>query len=167
MGERTVRPLPATASDHGIVKVAAGRWPGLRMALVVAAVWQVGAAPAGAAGLALYGKHCVRCHGTIDATRSGARGQGRFLPAVMTPLGPNLTGIYGRPAGTIPGYRYSNAFREAAQGLIWNADSLDRWLANSQAMIRGSYMFLKLKQPDRGKIIRFLGTYSRFEDSSG
>jgi cytochrome c len=133
-------------------------------------VWAgIGTAPAGAAedGRALYAKHCARCHGSIDETRSGALGRGRFLPAVMTPLGPNLTGIYGRRAGTVPGYRYSNAFRKAARGLVWQADSLDRWLANSQAMIRGSYMFFKLERPARSRIIRYLEAYSPYDGTSG
>ncbi len=49
----------------------------------------------------------------------------------------------------------------------WRADNLDRWLADSQAMICGSYMFFKLEQPERGKIIHYLEAYSRFEGSSG
>ncbi len=72
-----------------------------------------------------------------------------------------------RCRGAIPGSRYSNAFREAAQGLIWQADSLDRWLADSQAIIRGSYMFFKLERPERGRIIRYLEAYSRYDGSLG
>ena len=151
-------------SRRGIARLTAA----FVMATVTTAWMGLGAVRAGEAedGRALYAKHCARCHGTIDETRSGALGQGRFLPAVMTPLGPNLTGIYGRPAGAVAGYRYSNAFRKAARGFIWNADSLERWLANSQAMIRGSYMFFKLEQPERGKIIRYLKAYSRYDGSS-
>ena len=72
-----------------------------------------------------------------------------------------------RCGGAIPGCRYSNAFREAAQGLIWQADGLDRWLADSQAMIRRSHMFLKLEQPERGRMIRYLKAYSRYDGSLG
>ncbi len=34
-------------------------------------------------------------------------------------------------------------------------------------MIRGSCMFLKLEQPERGRIIRHLEAYSRYEGASG
>ncbi len=152
-------------SCRGIARLTAA----FAVAAVTSAWMGVGAVSAGEAedGRSLYAKQCARCHGTIDETLSGALGGGRFLPVVMTPLGPNLTGIYGRPAGAVAGYRYSNAFRKAARGFIWQADSLERWLANSQAMIRGSYMFFKLGQPKRAKIIRYLKAYSRYRGSSG
>ncbi len=72
-----------------------------------------------------------------------------------------------RCRGAIPGYRYSNAFREAAQGLIWQADGLDRWLADSLAIIRRSDMFLKLERPERGRMIRYREAYSRYDGSLG
>ena len=46
---------------------------------------------------------------------------------------------------------------------MWDAESLDRWLTSTQKMIRGSYMFRKLKQPKRGKIIAYLKTYRRYQ----
>jgi hypothetical protein len=45
------------------------------------------------------------------------------------------------------------------------AGRLDRRLANGQAMIRGSHMILKLEQPERGRIIRYLEAYSPYDGS--
>lgn len=103
-----------------------------------------------------YLEHCARCHGLVTERRADAPNRGRFLPVVALPLGPNLTGIYGRAAGTVEGFRYSDAFRAAAPGIVWDDESLDRWLADSQAMIPGSYMFLKLEPPARRDVIDYL-----------
>lgn len=53
--------------------------------------------------------------------------------------GPSLAGIFGRDAGTIPGFtRYSSAL-EAAD-VTWTEETLDAWLADPQAMIPGNRM---------------------------
>jgi cytochrome c len=130
--------------------------------LAAAVVVVIGHASAGAAedGRAVYAQTCARCHGQISETQ--ANGAARALPAVMAPLGPNLTGVFGRPAGSVAGFRYSNAMRAAAErGLVWDAETLDRFLADSQAMLRGSYMFLKLQQPQRGQVIDYLARRGR------
>jgi cytochrome c len=118
---------------------------------------------AGEDGRLVYMTQCARCHGQITETHS--RGPERIMPAVMAPQGPNLTGVYGRPAGTYAGFRYSDAFRKAADGLVWNDATLDRWIANSQAMVRGSYMFTTV--PDarsRQQVIEYLQTYARYRE---
>jgi len=113
-------------------------------------------------GRQAYAANCFRCHGQIEQSHALWPESVRPVPVVMAPQGPNLTGMYGRPAGSIPGFRYSNAFRvAAAKGMVWDAATLDRWLTDSQAMIRGSYMFLKLPEPQRGQVIRYLEAYSR------
>ncbi len=53
--------------------------------------------------------------------------------------GPSLAGVVGRPAGTAPGFtRYSEAL--ATSGLTWDAETLDRWLADSAALVPGTSM---------------------------
>jgi cytochrome c len=74
----------------------------------------------------------------------------------MLPLGPNLTGVYGRPAGAVAGYRYSDAFRAVAADLTWDDHTLDRWLADSRAMIPGTYMLVKIAPAERAAIIAYL-----------
>lgn len=107
-----------------------------------------------------YLEHCAKCHGVVTERRVDARASGQLLPVVMLPLGPNLTGVYGRAAGTVKGFRYSNAFVAAAPGLVWNDENLDRWLTDSQSMIPGSYMFMKLDTPTRRDVIGYLRAYA-------
>jgi cytochrome c len=133
------------------------------IATLLALVSVHAAADPGEDGRHVYMTQCARCHGQITETHS--RGPERIMPAVMAPQGPNLTGVYGRPAGTYAGFRYSDAFRKAADGLVWNDATLDRWIANSQAMVRGSYMFTTV--PDarsRQQVIEYLQTYARYRE---
>jgi cytochrome c2 len=77
--------------------------------------------------------------------------------AVAPPYGPNLRGVYGRPAGTVPGFVYSSAFLKSLKGMEWNDAALDVWITNPQKWVPGVYMFYK--QPDleiRRKIILYL-----------
>jgi len=77
--------------------------------------------------------------------------------AVAPPYGPNLRGVYGRPAGAVQGFVYSKAFLKSLQGMEWNDASLDVWITNPQKWVPGVYMFYK--QPDaevRRKIILYL-----------
>lgn len=77
--------------------------------------------------------------------------------AVAPPYGPNLRGVYGRPAGTIQGFVYSIAFLKSLKGMEWTDASLDVWITNPQKWVPGVYMFYK--QPDaevRRKIILYL-----------
>ena len=115
-----------------------------------------------AQGRKLFGEVCKACHGSIDERRAGGWPRGRIIPVVALPPGPNLTGVHGRPAGTVSGFYYSNAFQTVASELVWNDETLDLWLADSQAMIRGSYMRIKVKAPARHKIIEYLKTFSRY-----
>ena len=50
-----------------------------------------------------------------------------IIPEGADMTGPALHGVFGRKAGTRPGYSYSEVLR--ASGITWDADHLDRWLA--------------------------------------
>ena len=77
--------------------------------------------------------------------------------AVAPPYGPNLRGIYGRPAGAVQGFVYSAAFLKALKGMEWNDAALDVWITNPQKWVPGVYMFYKQKDPEvRRKIILYL-----------
>jgi cytochrome c len=53
--------------------------------------------------------------------------------------GPSLAGVWGRKAGTAPGFsRYSPALRSAE--VIWDGGTLDRWLADPKQFIPGNLM---------------------------
>jgi cytochrome c len=50
-------------------------------------------------------------------------------------------GLFGRTAGTLPGYAYSAAMKKAgAKGLVWNAKTLDAYLTNPQKVVPGTKM---------------------------
>lgn len=77
--------------------------------------------------------------------------------AVAPPFGPNLTGVYGRLAGSVDSYKYSDAFLGVLRGMEWNASTLDVWLTSTQAWVPGVRMYYKQDDPEiRRKIIMFL-----------
>ena len=72
-------------------------------------------------------QRCYACHDV-----------GPDAPALQ---GPSLRGVLGRRAGTLPGFEYSAALREAgARGLAWDATTLDRYLEDPAAFVPGGRM---------------------------
>ena len=77
--------------------------------------------------------------------------------AVAPPFGPNLTGVYGRAAGSVESYNYSEAFLGVLRGMVWDSSTLDVWLSGTQAWVPGVRMYYKQDDPEiRRKIILFL-----------
>ena len=70
--------------------------------------------------------------------------------------GPNLYGVFGRKAGAVEGFAYSDAVKAA--GFIWEAKHLDQWLADPRGFMPGTKMsFMGLKDPkDRIDVIAYL-----------
>jgi len=75
-------------------------------------------------------------------------------------LGPSLQGIIGRKAGSTPGYTsYSQGMTES--GIVWDEATLDRFLANPDAVVPGNNMkpFTRIADPAvRKEIIEYLKT---------
>jgi len=70
-------------------------------------------------------------------------------------VGPHHRGVVGRVAGTVPGYAYSPALRNSH--IVWNPDTLDRWLTNPQALVPGAKMFFAMPSArDRADVIAYL-----------
>ena len=70
-------------------------------------------------------------------------------------IGPKHRGVVGRPAGSIPDYAYSPALK--GSGLVWSADTLDRWLTNPQALVPGTKMYFSIADPQkRADLIAYL-----------
>jgi len=91
-----------------------------------------------AQGQRLFESRCIACH-SIDSPR----------------VGPALRGVVGRRAGAAPGYDYSAAVR--GSGLVWTAQSLDRWLSNPEALIPGQKMGYSVGDArDRADLIAYL-----------
>lgn len=89
--------------------------------------------------------------GVLSAGLSGTR------MAIAPPFGPNLTGVYGRPAGTVESYNYSEAFLSVLRGMVWNSSTLDVWLTSTQDWVPGVRMYYKQDDSEiRRKIIQYL-----------
>lgn len=70
-------------------------------------------------------------------------------------IGPKHRGVFGRTAGSVAGYGYSPALKNS--GVVWNGDTLDKWLADPQKFVPGSKMFYHLDNAkDRADVIEYL-----------
>ncbi len=118
----------------------------------------VRAALASPAGLLLAnGRSAAWGHSGRVSLDPGFWMKGGTRVAVAPPYGPTLRGVYGRPAGTVEGFLYSREFLKRLQGVIWTRETLDIWIADSQAWVPGSMMFYKQPDPEaRRKIIAYL-----------
>lgn len=52
--------------------------------------------------------------------------------------GPRHCGLFGRKAGSVPGFPYSDAMKRS--GIVWNARTLDRFLADPTGVVPGTAM---------------------------
>jgi len=96
-----------------------------------------------AKGEAAFVRQCAICH-TIDKG-----GDNR--------LGPNLFGIVGRRAGTVQGFKYTNAFRNTAT-FEWTEGLLGPWIALPAVMVPGTAMatFPGVSDRDKDDIVAYL-----------
>ena len=70
-------------------------------------------------------------------------------------VGPAHRGVFGRKAGSRPGYTYSPAV--TASSIVWNETTLDRWLAGPEQLIPGQKMgFSVADEKDRADLIAYL-----------
>jgi cytochrome c len=94
-----------------------------------------------AAGAKLFKERCAPCH-------SLQRGVNRH--------GPSLFRVMGRQAGMQPGFEHSATLPRS--GILWNGQTLDRWLREPHAAVPGSGMpFEGLKNTaQRTDVIEFL-----------
>ena len=101
--------------------------------------------PSAERGAELWAK-CKSCH-TIEKG-------GRHI------VGPNLHGVFGRRAGALANYNYSPAMKKA--GLVWNEETLDKYLAATVDYLPGTKMYggLAIKQ-DRLDLIAWLKEATR------
>jgi cytochrome c len=53
-------------------------------------------------------------------------------------VGPSLKGVFGRAAGTLPGFRFSAAMKRS--GITWDRSALEKFLADPQELVRGNRM---------------------------
>ena len=99
--------------------------------------WAGGLAGDAARGETLY-EACQDCH-SLD----------------KNDVGPRHRGVFGRKAASLPDYDYSDALKSA--NIIWNEETLDKWLTDPQAVAPGAKMFFHLDNPqDRADVIAYL-----------
>ena len=109
---------------------------------IIAVAGLAGSAPAQDAGQILFNNACRTCHTVKD-------GDNR--------LGPSLHGIVGRKAGALNNYGYSDSMAKA--DLVWDKATLDRFIADPDAVVRGHNMkpYGGLSSAeDRARIIAYL-----------
>lgn len=98
--------------------MSSGRW--LLAAAALAAAAHAWAVPDAVRGEQVYAR-CLACHAlAVDR------------------VGPRHCGLFGRLAGSVPGFAYSEAMKKSK--IVWNDKTLDRFLAKPLAMVPGTAM---------------------------
>jgi cytochrome c len=89
-------------------------------------------------GANLFARRCGGCH-SLDADKEG----------------PQLRSVYGRKAGTVPSFTYSEALKKS--DVTWDAASLDKWLTEPGDFVRDADMDFRVPSADeRSAIIGYL-----------
>ena len=76
-----------------------------------------------AAGEVMFEHRCRVCH----SNEAGPKG-----------YGPSLIGVYGRKAGSIEGFAYSDALKNS--GIVWDDASLRSWVESNTTLVPGTRM---------------------------
>ena len=89
-------------------------------------------------GKALFEKRCSGCH-ALDRDKEG----------------PRLGGVYGRTAGSVESFQYSDALKKS--GIKWTEENLAKWLTDTEKLVPNNDMAFHVEKPDeRTEIIAYL-----------
>jgi cytochrome c len=89
-------------------------------------------------GKALFAKRCGGCH-ALDRDMEG----------------PRLGRVYGRAAGSIDSFEYSDALKKSK--IVWTEATLDRWLTDTEKLVPDNNMTFRVERAgERLAIIAFL-----------
>jgi cytochrome c len=89
-------------------------------------------------GKDLFERRCGGCHG-LDNDKEG----------------PRLRSVFGRAAGSISSFKYSDGFKNAH--ITWNAELLEKWLADPDKVIPDNDMAFHVEKADeRRDVIAYL-----------
>jgi cytochrome c len=95
-------------------------------------------APPRADGKALFERRCGGCH-ALDRDKEG----------------PRLGGVYGRTAGSINSFQYSDGLKNSK--IKWADDTLDKWLTDTEKLVPNNDMGFHVEKADeRREIIAYL-----------
>jgi cytochrome c2 len=95
-------------------------------------------------------KTCRACHQVGAGAKNG--------------IGPSLNGIIGRKAGTISGFNYSDANKQAGdKGLVWTEEKMLEYLNDPAAFMPNNKMtFAGVKdEGDRRDLIAYLKKFAK------
>jgi cytochrome c len=121
----------------GIVKSAA--WAMAVLAVCSSTSFAAGDA---AAGQQVFASRCGVCHATEPGVKK---------------FGPSLAGVFGRKSGSEADFDYSSALKAAA--ITWDEKTLDQFIENPTADVRGTKMPVGLPgNDDRQNVIAYLKT---------
>jgi len=97
-----------------------------------------GRAQTPASGKELFEKRCGGCH-SLDRDKKG----------------PRLRGVYGRVAGSLDSFKYSDALKKSK--ITWTDERLDKWLTDTEKLVPDNDMTFHVERPEeRGEIIAYL-----------
>jgi cytochrome c len=82
----------------------------------------------------LFAKRCSGCH-ALDRDLEG----------------PRLRGVYGRRAGAVKSFQYSDALRKA--GINWDSETLDKWLTDTESVAPNNGMAFRVESAEERKAI--------------
>ena len=115
----------------------------LALALLAGTTLAANAAGDPKAGAQVF-KKCAQCH---VAEKDGGNG-----------LGPNLFGVVGRKAASLPDFQYSGALK--ASGITWNDAILMKWVAKPGATVPGTKMLFAglSSKTQQANVVAYLDT---------
>lgn len=124
-------------------KIAGALFAGLAMLIAGEVVSTASTAAQQSDGKALFEKRCGGCH-ALDRDREG----------------PRLGGVYGRTAGTVDSFSYSDALKRSR--IVWSDDTLDQWLTDTARLVPDNDMSFRVPRADERKsIIEYLKQRSK------
>jgi len=89
-------------------------------------------------GKELFEKRCGGCH-ALDRDKEG----------------PRLRGVYGRVAGSVDSFQYSDAVKKSK--ITWSDDTLNQWLTDTEKLVPGNDMTFHVENAaERADIIAYL-----------
>ena len=102
--------------------------------------WLAAAAPPSGTAAPADFSRCAGCHST---------------QAGQNKIGPSLTDVFGRTSGSVPGFNYSAALKNAK--IVWDEQTLNQFLLSPVGLVHGTKMFATI--PDAGarqRVIAYL-----------
>lgn len=85
-------------------------------------------------GRDLFERRCGGCH-ALDRDKEG----------------PRLGGVYGRTAGSVESFPYSDSLKGSK--IVWNEESLEKWLSDPERLVPGNDMGFRLEKAKERRVI--------------